>query len=110
MFSKLNSSARVKPVAVSPERPLPKTVPAETKVTPGHYLKAVRERLQIGMREVQDASMVIASEEGKVYGLDYSADSVAVAKKTNQAAIKAGLCQVSNNGYSGVHWDRCTAK
>jgi transcriptional regulator with XRE-family HTH domain len=64
MFSKLNSAARVKSVAESPERPLPKTVPAETKVTPGHYLKAVRERLQIGMREVQDASMVIASEEG----------------------------------------------
>ena len=64
MFSKLNSPARVKPPIERPERPSPKTVPAETKVTPGQYLKAVRERLQIGMREVQDASMVIASEEG----------------------------------------------
>ena len=33
-------------------------------VTPGHYLKTVRERLQIGLREVQEASAVIASEEG----------------------------------------------
>ena len=32
--------------------------------TAGQYLKAVRERLQIGLREVQDASAVIASEEG----------------------------------------------
>jgi transcriptional regulator with XRE-family HTH domain len=64
MFSRLNSPARVKPEMDSPERPSPKTVPAETKVTPGQYLKAVRERLQIGMREVQDASTVISSEEG----------------------------------------------
>jgi len=33
--------------------------------SPGQYLKAVRERLQVEMREVQDASMIIASEEGK---------------------------------------------
>ena len=32
--------------------------------TPGHYLKTVRERLQIGLREVQEASAIIASEEG----------------------------------------------
>jgi transcriptional regulator with XRE-family HTH domain len=31
--------------------------------TPGQYLKAVRERLQVGLREVQEASVVIASEE-----------------------------------------------
>jgi len=30
----------------------------------GQYLKSVRERLQIGLREVQDASAVIAAEEG----------------------------------------------
>ena len=64
MFSKLNSPARVKPATESPERPSPKTVPAEVKSPPGQYLKAVRDRLQIGMREVQDASMVIAAEEG----------------------------------------------
>jgi transcriptional regulator with XRE-family HTH domain len=64
MFSKLNSTARVKSDIQGTERPLPKTLPEETKVTPGQYLKAVRERLQIGMREVQDASMVVASEEG----------------------------------------------
>jgi len=33
--------------------------------SPGQYLKAVREGLQVEMREVQDASMIIASEEGK---------------------------------------------
>jgi len=32
--------------------------------TPGQYLKAMRERLQVGLREVQEASSVIASEEG----------------------------------------------
>jgi transcriptional regulator with XRE-family HTH domain len=64
MFSKLNSTARLKPELESPDKSLPKPVPAEAKVTPGQYLKAVRERLQIGMREVQDASMVIATEEG----------------------------------------------
>src|SRR5262245_1639754 len=31
--------------------------------TPGHFLKTVRERLQVGLREVQEASAVIASEE-----------------------------------------------
>jgi transcriptional regulator with XRE-family HTH domain len=31
--------------------------------TPGHFLKNVRERLQVGLREVQEASSVIASEE-----------------------------------------------
>jgi transcriptional regulator with XRE-family HTH domain len=30
---------------------------------PGQYLKAVRERLQVGLREVQEASAVIAAEE-----------------------------------------------
>ncbi len=33
------------------------------ELIPGQYLKAVRERLQIGLREVQDASAIIASEE-----------------------------------------------
>ena len=64
MFSKLNSTARLKAEIESPDKTLPKPVPAEAKVTPGQYLKAVRDRLQIGMREVQDASMVIATEEG----------------------------------------------
>jgi transcriptional regulator with XRE-family HTH domain len=31
--------------------------------TPGQFLKTVRERLQVGLREVQEASSVIASEE-----------------------------------------------
>jgi transcriptional regulator with XRE-family HTH domain len=31
--------------------------------TPGQFLKSVRERLQVGLREVQEASAVIASEE-----------------------------------------------
>jgi transcriptional regulator with XRE-family HTH domain len=31
--------------------------------TPGQFLKTVRERLQVGLREVQEASAVIASEE-----------------------------------------------
>ena len=33
------------------------------ELTPGRYLKGVRERLQIGLREVQEASSVIAIEE-----------------------------------------------
>ena len=32
--------------------------------TPGRFLKTVRERLQVGLREVQEASTVIAGEEG----------------------------------------------
>jgi transcriptional regulator with XRE-family HTH domain len=64
MFSKLNSPARIRPEAEVPEKQLPKAVSAEPKVPPGQYLKAVRERLQMGMRDVQDASMVIAAEEG----------------------------------------------
>jgi transcriptional regulator with XRE-family HTH domain len=64
VFSKLNSVARLKAEPESPRQPLPKALTAEPKVTPGQYLKAVRERLQIGMRDVQDASTVIASEEG----------------------------------------------
>ena len=31
--------------------------------TPGQFLKTVRERLQVGLREVQEASTIIASEE-----------------------------------------------
>ncbi len=34
-----------------------------TEVTAGRYLKEVRERLQLGLREVQDASAAIAEEE-----------------------------------------------
>jgi len=34
-----------------------------TEVTAGRYLKEVRERLQLGLREVQDASAAIAAEE-----------------------------------------------
>lgn len=34
------------------------------EATPGAYLKQIRERLQIGVRGVQEASAVIASEEG----------------------------------------------
>ena len=68
MFSKLNTSARLRPDAETIEKPLPKNSavapPPQPKVSPGQYLKAVRERLQIGMRDVQEASLVIASEEG----------------------------------------------
>jgi transcriptional regulator with XRE-family HTH domain len=64
MFSKLNSPARIRPETEVPEKQLPKAVSAEPKVPPGQYLKAVRERLRMGMRDVQDASMVIAAEEG----------------------------------------------
>ena len=68
MFSKLNTPARLRPDTETLEKPLPKNGPAapppQPKVSPGQYLKAVRERLQIGMRDVQEASMVIASEEG----------------------------------------------
>lgn len=67
MFSKLNTSARLRPDAETIEKPLPKNSavvpPPQPKVSPGQYLKAVRERLQIGMRDVQEASLVIASEE-----------------------------------------------
>ena len=38
-------------------------VPQKTGPTPGEYLKAVRERLKLGMRDVQDASAVVAEEE-----------------------------------------------
>ena len=34
------------------------------EATAGQYLKAIRERLQLGLREVQDASLIIATEEG----------------------------------------------
>ncbi len=44
--------------------------------------------------------LAIASEEGKVYGIDYSADSVAVATKTNKAAIKAGKVEIVNGSVS----------
>ena len=67
MFSKLNTTPRVRPDNESAEKPSPKNgtavPPSEVKVSPGQYLKAVRERLQIGMRDVQEASMVIAAEE-----------------------------------------------
>jgi transcriptional regulator with XRE-family HTH domain len=67
MFSKLNTSARLRPDAETIEKPLSKNSavvpPPQPKVSPGQYLKAVRERLQIGMRDVQEASLVIASEE-----------------------------------------------
>jgi hypothetical protein len=33
-------------------------------LSPGEYLRTVRETLGVGMREVQEASMVIAAEEG----------------------------------------------
>ncbi len=67
MFSKLNAPTKIKSDIEASGKPLPKGTPVVEpgpKVTPGQYLKAVRERLQIGMREVQDASMIIASEEG----------------------------------------------
>ena len=64
MFSRLNSAARVRVETETPEGALAKSPAAEPKVSAGQYLKAVRERLQMGMRDVQDASMVIASEEG----------------------------------------------
>ncbi len=67
MFSKLNTPARLRPDTETIEKPLPKNSavvpPPQPKVPPGQYLKAVRERLQIGMRDVQEASLVIASEE-----------------------------------------------
>ena len=63
MFSKLNSPLKMKSEIESVPERQPKTVPTvelAAQVSPGQYLKAVRERLQIGMREVQDASEVIA--------------------------------------------------
>lgn len=50
--------------SVPPARQGPRPGGVHMPVSPGQYLKAVRERLQLEMREVQDASMVIASEEG----------------------------------------------
>jgi ubiquinone/menaquinone biosynthesis C-methylase UbiE len=44
--------------------------------------------------------LAIASEEGKVYGIDYSADSVTVATKTNEAAIKAGKVEIVSGSVS----------
>ena len=38
-------------------------LPEHTRVTPGEYLKAVRERLQLGLRDVQEASATLATEE-----------------------------------------------
>ena len=64
MFSKLNSAARLKAETLSTQTSVPRAALSETQAPPGQYLKAVRERLRIGMREVQDASLVIASEEG----------------------------------------------
>jgi transcriptional regulator with XRE-family HTH domain len=67
MFSKLNAPPKPKSEIEAAERPGSKIAsaePADAKLPPGQYLKAVRERLQIGMRDVQDASMVIAEEEG----------------------------------------------
>ena len=37
--------------------------PPKAGFTPGEYLKAVRERLRLGLRDVQDASGVVAEEE-----------------------------------------------
>jgi transcriptional regulator with XRE-family HTH domain len=68
MFSKLNSPLKIKQEIESLPKPQSKDVPsvqlAAPQVSPGQYLKVVRDRLQIGMREVQDASEVIAAEEG----------------------------------------------
>ncbi len=46
------------------------------------------------------SKLAIAADEGKVYGIDYSPDSVAVATKTNQAAIKAGKVEILNGSVS----------
>jgi ubiquinone/menaquinone biosynthesis C-methylase UbiE len=46
------------------------------------------------------SKLAIASEGGKVYGIDYSADSVAVATKINEAAIKAGKVEIVNGSVS----------
>ncbi len=43
-------------------RPARESVPLK-ELTAGQYLKEIRERLQLGLREVQDASAAIASEE-----------------------------------------------
>jgi ubiquinone/menaquinone biosynthesis C-methylase UbiE len=46
------------------------------------------------------SKLAIAAEEGKVYGIDYSADSVAVATKTNEPAIKAGKVEIVKGSVS----------
>lgn len=51
-------------LSVPPTSQGPRPGGVHVPASPGQYLKAVRERLQLEMRAVQDASMVIASEEG----------------------------------------------
>lgn len=46
------------------------------------------------------SKLAIAAEEGKIYGLDHSPDSVAVATKTNKAAIQAGKVEIVNGSVS----------
>jgi transcriptional regulator with XRE-family HTH domain len=65
-------------------------------VSPGQYLKAVREGLQLEMREVQDASMVIASEEGKE---DFYVSPARLTQIENDESIPSfyklfSLCQI----------------
>ena len=57
-------SARISPAALEPTINDVTTLHGfPMELIPGQYLKAVRERLQIGLREVQEASAIIASEE-----------------------------------------------
>ena len=46
------------------------------------------------------AKLAIAAEGGKIYGIDYSPDSVAVATKINKAAIRAGKVEIVNGSVS----------
>ena len=70
LFSRLNGSTgsaglgmQIPPRQKIPTSKTPATAAHYMELIPGQYLKAVRERLQIGLREVQEASAIIASEE-----------------------------------------------
>jgi transcriptional regulator with XRE-family HTH domain len=55
--------------------------------TPGHFLKAVRERLQVGLREVQEASSVIASEEANEHFYVSAARLTQIENETSMPSV-----------------------
>ena len=82
--------------SVPPTRQGPRGGGVHMPVSPGQYLKAVREGLQLEMREVQDASMVIASEEGKE---DFYVSPARLTQIENDESIPSfyklfSLCQI----------------
>lgn len=45
------------------------------------------------------------AREGRIYGIDYSDDSVAIARKTNAELIKAGRVEIESGSVSGLPFE-----